>query len=119
MKSTPSPLSMARVLARRTASRHSALPHVVWLLAASALGPLSLVPLVPSAHAIPPTEKTPPAGIPVPAEDREKLLRGANELGAAIQGLEGFSDGPDYAKSALVVVQQSGSGWGELTRGKS
>ncbi len=38
---------------------------------------------------------------------------------AAIQNLEGFSDGPDYAKSALVVVQQSGSGWGELTRGKS
>ncbi len=38
---------------------------------------------------------------------------------SAIQKLEGFSDGPDYAKSALVVVQQSGSGWGELTRGKS
>ena len=38
---------------------------------------------------------------------------------AAIQKLDGFADGPDYARHALVVVQESGSGWGEIVRGKS
>lgn len=60
--------------------------HPLWLCAATLLGTTGLLPRV---HAIPPTEKTPPAGIPIPAEDRDKLLEGVNKLGTEIQALEG------------------------------
>jgi hypothetical protein len=82
MKTTPTPqpvfLSASRLLHR----------NAHWACAALCAGALTLLP---ESRAIPPTEKTPPAGIAIPAEDREKLLQGANQLRADIQALEAGS----------------------------
>lgn len=82
MKTTPCPPPFRK-------SRNLLLPRaragLVWLSAAAFCSPMAPAP---RAHAIPATEKTPPTGIPIPAEDREKLLRGADRLRDAIRALE-------------------------------
>ena len=61
-------------------------------------------------------EKFPAIAATIMRHDEAEVSR---EEWAAIQKLDGFADGPDYARRALVVVQESGSGWGEIVRGKS